>query len=463
MESNYNNRDFEQFVKQNADQYRMFPSEKVWKGIHGILHTRKRWYGIGLALLLLLTSGTVTWVMINPSSGTRQTASSDTPAVSGNNTNSPGAKSQPVNTFDLSPRSFDNHSPLTTGNLRKEDVFSFGVPGTLNAGDKSEAIRVIAEPGFPDAIAGIQNNKILPTEPFKAPGNTQFSSQPLDDNPDFSWSSKIIPEPAAKVRNTESYPQSIESVVNSFNPNPGKNRLSFQLYFTPTVSYRKLHENKSYLNSASAINNPSQFGLASLTDINSVVTHKPDLGFELGISTGYKINKDLKFKAGVQFNVSRYDIKAFTYNGEIATIALNSGNDLVSVGSNYRNRNGYGASWLQNLYFSISAPVGAELMLGDNGKTSLGIAGSLQPTYVLGDRAYLISTDYKNYVKVPWLIRRWNLNTSVETFVSYSTGKLKWQVGPQIRYQMLSSFKQKYPVRENLFDFGLRVGIMLNH
>src|SRR6185295_4112031 len=64
MESNFNNRDFEQFVKQNADQYRMFPSEKVWKGIHNALHTRKRWYGIGLTFLLL-TVGTVTWVMVS--------------------------------------------------------------------------------------------------------------------------------------------------------------------------------------------------------------------------------------------------------------------------------------------------------------------------------------------------------------------------------------------------------------
>ena len=64
MESNYRNREFEQFLKQNADQYRMFPSEKVWKGIDNALHTRRRWYGLGLALLLLLTGAGVTLVMM---------------------------------------------------------------------------------------------------------------------------------------------------------------------------------------------------------------------------------------------------------------------------------------------------------------------------------------------------------------------------------------------------------------
>jgi hypothetical protein len=81
----------------------------------------------------------------------------------------------------------------------------------------------------------------------------------------------------------------------------------------------------------------------------------------------------------------------------------------------------------------------------------------------VGDRAYIISSDYKNYSLVPSLTRKWNVATSFETFVGYSTGKLKWQVGPQVRYQLLSSFVDEYPVKENLFDFGLKVGISLNN
>ena len=63
MESNFDNNDFERFLKQNADQYRMFPSENVWEGIHNSLHTRRRWHGLWLALLLL-TTGAVTWIML---------------------------------------------------------------------------------------------------------------------------------------------------------------------------------------------------------------------------------------------------------------------------------------------------------------------------------------------------------------------------------------------------------------
>ena len=64
MENRFDHKDFEHFIKQNADQYRMFPSEKVWNGIHNTLHTRNRWYGIGLTLLILSTA-VVSWVMFS--------------------------------------------------------------------------------------------------------------------------------------------------------------------------------------------------------------------------------------------------------------------------------------------------------------------------------------------------------------------------------------------------------------
>ena len=69
MESNFSNRDFEQFIKQNADQYRMYPSEKVWSGVNSVLHTRRKWYGLWLGVFLLLSGGTVTWVMTSDTSG----------------------------------------------------------------------------------------------------------------------------------------------------------------------------------------------------------------------------------------------------------------------------------------------------------------------------------------------------------------------------------------------------------
>ena len=41
MERQFNNGDFEKLLRDNANQYRMYPSEKVWKGVHSALHTRR--------------------------------------------------------------------------------------------------------------------------------------------------------------------------------------------------------------------------------------------------------------------------------------------------------------------------------------------------------------------------------------------------------------------------------------
>ena len=468
MENNYHNRDLEQFVKQSADQYRMFPSEQVWKNINGTLHTRKRWYGIALGLLAL-TAGTVTWIMLSPSGSKKVTADNQAIPVLQKTNNIPSAEQKipGLPTQVLTHQSITNQSHFITPiTINKEETSVpadlTGSPLLSNYAENIPAHFPVHAPKIAATPVREEGNALSTIVSFPEQAHMiSITDQATDDNADAAAVQTKKQVSNTSEKQNELFPMSIESVVNSFKANSRKNRFSLQLYFTPTISYRQLRENKSYLNSTAFASSP--YSIVSLMDINSVVTHKPGMGLELGLSAAYRITRDLKFKAGLQFNVSRYDIRAFTYNGEVATIALNRGYDSVSAWTNYRNLGGYKQDWLQNLYFSVSAPIGAELKLSGDNKTSLGISGTIQPTYIIGDRAYLISTDYKNYAEVPGLVRRLNISTSFEPFVAYTTGKLKWQVGPQIRYQMLSSFQQKYPIRENVFDFGLKVGIQLNH
>jgi hypothetical protein len=65
MERQFNNGDFEKLLRDNANQYRMYPSEKVWKGIHSALHTRRRWYGLSAAIMFLLTGSIVSIIIYN--------------------------------------------------------------------------------------------------------------------------------------------------------------------------------------------------------------------------------------------------------------------------------------------------------------------------------------------------------------------------------------------------------------
>src|SRR5688572_6485856 len=52
MERNFYTDDFEELLKEKADQYKMYPSDKVWNGIQNSLHSKRKWYWIGFALLL---------------------------------------------------------------------------------------------------------------------------------------------------------------------------------------------------------------------------------------------------------------------------------------------------------------------------------------------------------------------------------------------------------------------------
>jgi hypothetical protein len=431
MERN-SNENFEHFLRQNAEDFRMHPSPKVWEGISENLNKRKRRFYLGLITLLI--SSSILGYTILEFSASRVTKTS--PAV----TTSPNTKTATLPHKTASP--IAGSDVTITTSTQQENSLSLTRKSPVST-PELETTMVNQED-----VSGIQEESWL-AELYSTRNNNLLLQS-------FIYQSPL------NITKT-----AIENKSNSTNEAPIKTgkakKLSFMFFFTPTVSYRKLSENKSYLRSPSPLGTP--YSYAALYDVNNAVTHKPSIGLELGFTSKYALTKNVKLRAGLQFNINRYDIKAFKYMPEVATIALNterSGVEVISAGSNYRNFNGGQDEWLQNFYFQASVPIGAEVKLHGNDKMYIGAASTIQPTYVLGDRAYLITADYKNYAQVPWLMRRWNVNTNLETFVAYSTGKLKWQVGPQVRYQLLSSFVNKYPVKENLFDFGLKVGISAN-
>ena len=440
MERNFNN-EFERFLKENADQYRMYPSAKVWSGIYNTLHTRRKWFGLGIILLLL--TGSLVTVLVTRSP--KETGLSVNRPVTTEKRLAPHSQIAPAGKHIVENKFPINSSLAATTENRQgisNNIF-YGTPGNdLATGENTLHF----------------NEPATNSEPLAIDITDELTDQDFINN---ARSQKISTYPR-KFTASNPFDWTIESVLNSFRP-PKHKRFAFQINFTPTISYRKLSANKAFLRSANQQAN-APFSFAALYDVNSAVTHKPDIGLELGFTEKYSLASNFRVKAGLQFNVNRYDIKAFNYQNEFTTIALktNAGVDSVLTTSSHRNFSGYKSDWLQNFYFEISAPVGIEIDIAGDDRVQFGVAGTIQPTYILGDRAYLLSTDYKNYAEVPWLIRRWNISTGLETFVSYSTGKMKWQVGPQIRYQLLSSFVEKYPVKENLFDFGLKVGVSLN-
>lgn len=477
-------------LKENADQYRMFPSENVWKGIHNTLHTRRRWNGFWLALLLL-TTGSLTWLMLTSTPDKKGQLTLAQPGKKALKT-SVAEPQEPV----ITPKINTNRkTPLASPGNEQENLFLAGstesgpdayimptgislpLTAALSPARTSLENLLLKEPApvtrttrLPELRVNRTNSAVAPEAPvlttaaIAAP--VHISNADLADIPEPATADKQ-PEYLANTRE-EFLPLTIESVINAYQHPRLQRKVKWQFYITPTFTYRKLNENKQFINSARS--NLNSAAAPSATDLDNIVTHRPDLGFQMGISMSRPVTEKLSFVAGLQFNVSKYDIWAYSYYpGEMATVALSNdygGTNTVSRVTNYRiigmNRANK-ANWLRNFYYSVSVPLGVDYKLFKTGKTRIGVTATAQPTYILGNRAYVISTDYKNYMEVPSLTRKWNLNAGIETYAGFNLGKTNWRIGPQVRYQTMSSFKKEYPVQEHLFDYGLKLGILLNH
>ena len=463
MDGQFDHNDFEHFLKQNADTHRLYPSERVWTRIHTRLHGRRRIIALLVLLPLLTASG---WLVVEQlGRGKAEGARLSTPESLEQNVavapaqhtisnSGPTASKKSISATAVQRKSipalgmYKTSMPALQGPVSIASVTSNPVTNTI---EKNVVISPVEAPDAATIAAELNPTAATGTEATLVnPANTTDPSIKLDTK-----------ETQTDIE--ERYPLDIESVVNSYQRQLHQPRFRWQLHFTPTISYRSLKEDQKFI--AQARMNTTSAAMANSTDLASVIRHRPDIGMQLGVLGTYPISKKVDWVTGLQFNVSKYDIAAYNYPSEVATIALmNSwgGASTVSTLTSFRS-SGFRstASWLRNYYYSVSLPIGLQWRVLGKKQTHWGISATVQPTYVVGNRSYVISVDYQNYAEVPYLINKWNLNVGFETYARFQLGKTDFQLGPQLRYQALSSFKKGYPVQEHLYDFGIKLGVRL--
>lgn len=458
MEKKFYHTDFEELIKEKADQYKMYPSDRVWKGIDRAIRSRRKWYWSGFVLLLSGVSYLAITELMSPATvaPVKQNATAQKPLVTPQQLNPLTASSITADALST-PLSGDE---ITSDFLLEDDgnvTAAFEIPlkllpGTANVNSGQKASLRIS------GLAPLGNREQYNFElSWPESGINVAAELP---HPRVQQNEKIVLHPQEQTPVEEKVRINWLLDNAAFRVPTGKTkRISWQLAFSPTVNYRKLtgsRNAKTYY--ASTPNIPLALRLDG--NVGNLVNHKPALGFELGTHGHMTLNNRFTFKAGLQFNYSKYDIRAFRAPAELTTIALNSqtGNAIVGV-SDIRNFGGTTPADLKNQYFQLSMPVGFEFRVFGNENLQLNLASTLQPTYLLNSNTYLITTDFKNYAKEPSLVRKWNVNAGAEAFIAYVRGGVKWQVGPQFRYQLLSSYKNEYPIKEYLMEYGIKVGI----
>lgn len=416
--------ELEDLLKERSDQYLLYPSDRVWNNIQKELHPNRTLRYTLLALFLLL--GTTTAIVVNKEKASY--ASSPLGQVA--------AKFIERDLIATTADAYPETNAYSTANNKYNAFQNNQVQKDMSM------FAELASPEQKDLTVQLPKNLEIPTLLQKTLiNNSQDNIVPKDEKKhSIGAAFETVIEQAKKI----------------------KKNVSWQIYASPTMGYRRLKGEASrsmYQYSVFSLSTNAVFA----RNVKDAVSHKPGMGFEVGTAMFYPLSKKLNFKAGLQANYNHYQIEAFSSVPEIANYGMNNyafGSYPISAVSFYSNNSGYSPATLRNEHYMISMPIGIDYEIAGTRKLNFSVASTLQPTYVFANYAYLLSTDLKHYAKEPTLNRRWNLNAAIEANLNIEKGGFKWSIAPQFRYQMLSSFKSKYPIKENLTDFGIKVGVI---
>lgn len=501
MEQDFYNDDFEQLLKEKSDQFRMYPSKRVWHSIYNNLHPGRRWPSYAMSILLITSLILIGYLNTSDSTAVNKftVAAGNQPngnnkiksqqsSPEGNKTNYSAEVSytessvpditvtsaesvlQPVNLKSpIVTETNDNRLTQAMDNyISSNQIFA-----DVAAINKNKTVKE-PEPRFTEKIQEDISNEAETVASKKI--NSEVTTAYIPAAPatadiielkEINVSGSDIEEPAGKSTITTADKNALSQQEKSwiehyamYNKPPGnkwKDRVNFAYYVTPAVNYRKLSTNTK--GSATPFAN---------SDINHSISQRPGIGLEAGVGLEYLIAKNLRLKIGTQFNYTNYNINADQTNHPILTTILltdtYTGFSYPSARSSTISNN-YNASAqqpviLRNRTYQVSIPLGFAYRMSGTRNVEWFAGASFQPTYVFGGNAHLLSTDLKNYVKDPSSIRNWNLNLGFETYMNYKLGSYNLQVGPQVRYQVYSTYRKNIALIEKPYAIGFKLGIV---
>ena len=490
MEDNFNPNNFEEFLKEQVRNHRMYPTDTVWRDINKKLHGDKKWPGLTIAAFTLLSATIAICVYFTPQPDIFNVK----PATNElkNSTLLHSQNNIALDRLTSSPSLASNSDGAIKNQLADNSVIPSDISVNNTNKDKNKISRKAISPDKTLTSAGEGGNKIIVEKNNNgkalenqgefnsgsnaaasvsrdlAKNNVVNSTLPLIGGLEITPPDKIKSSGKHRAAKDDNDKNMVDgflkeqkndvSLYTTSKPKSLKNKFGFQIYLAPSISYRKLLEDKSVLKEGTS---SGPVGLNYVADVNKVVRHRPGNGLEAGISILYNLSDNFRIKSGFQFNVRQYSIEAYRSNTELASIALVGahGIDTVNTPAIYRNNNGFYSTELVNRYYQLAIPIGVEWEIIGNKTIQLNVAGSIQPTYLVNRNAYLISTNFKNYSENPEMVRSFNINSNIETFVSFKAGYFKWQIGPQLRYQPYSTFIPQYPIKEHLMDYGIKIGL----
>jgi len=445
-ERNLYNEEFERQLKEKADQFKMYPSDKVWNEVHSSLHTRKRRFVVGMSFLIgsiLFLAGTQ---LISPVHNTHANSSSA-------KMNTAAKQATSANLPDFTPGNFEA-APLNNSADHNNSAES-------QSGTTSFILRpaIASEKSGPEMQESVNEKNTIRIKPIQPVEQTVSgkSETPVSTADLMESMNSVVNNPAPDIIAAEMISEKTGTQLSHNH----SDRYSWEVYITPTLNTHYLN-GINYRTMSQALPT-APIMVVHIANVNGFVDNTPVLGYNVGGNILYRISKNISLKAGLEFSFSRYYINTYNSGQGQSAASLSSyfgyvADSLISIsnGSGTIDKN---PERFQNRYYQLSIPVGVDMKVVSKGKFQVHLGATLQPSYLLNTDAYVLSNDFSSYTKDAEAFRRWNLIAGAEAYISYGVGKIRWEIGPQVRYQIFSTYKNSYPLQENMLNYGIRFGI----
>ena len=400
--------ELEEFLKEEMEQSKMTPSSGVWANINKEIQPKYRWSYQMLTLLMLFVPYSLMMYYLPYKTNHYLAGISQTTNVSTDNNQN--------TSFKLSKTSSHKTNSLNHSSINKTEIVALSDNINENADNNISAINLKND---------YTENKAFSVDLHTVPLSKELLKVSTVKNVSLSIKSIRIP----KQHTTNNI------IAKNDIQNKNSSKLSLELYVTPSTSYRTITDDKTRLEYYRNIYRNSAFtDNIAAKNVNTVVNQKSSTGIEVGMATGYAITSRLKLKTGLQFNISQFTTEAYKSTG-MANFAFVKNNKLDSVSDNAQySTAGTDKVTLTNSIYQLSMPIGIQWNLVKKNNFSIGLGTSLQPSYLIKDNSYVLSTDYKYFSKGNKFSRQWNLNSSVDVSFNFTNKMFTWYLAPQFRY-----------------------------
>jgi hypothetical protein len=468
MKTDTQHLEFEAFLKQQADSFKMKPNERVWHGIYNNLHPSRKIPSLAVASLFVFA-----FLLFNVSKNKRVYVASNQNVIQtiDNNTNTKITVSEiKENAFDI-PNNI-NKTEATNARLMQSQNASLA-----SIGQKPQ-YKAAPHAAFKQTLPTIHNtngtfenelsgNDVVKENLLKEQQSNTSSLTNLNvgETEVAALTSHGVNNTWANVTASETTKKVIKDDFLAINAS-AKSVNAITLAENNALDDEKFKENDILLNKPKQsiiekflANGSITYHLAANKSFrqvhekvinDNVLIDRAALGLEFGATANYPVTENTNIVVGAQFNYNNY-ISELNKNLENTNT-----NNSYTLFNNKADKQRF-----NNTSAELSLPIGVNYAIYNGNNTKIIANVQAQPSILLGGSAYVFDETNKQVRQQNDVLRKFNLHTAAGLIVQVKTAKnVAVQFGPQIRYQLFSNHKSSFNYRESLQSFGLRLGVI---